>query len=80
MGAAAEGPLLRLAFCYRCTLRSGLAACPPDFDFIVGDFFRRPNGFRLPASLHVRVYVMLLFYIAWLFCVFIDFSMLLSLE
>jgi len=73
-------PQLRLAFFYRCALRSRLAACFPDFDFIVGDFFCRPNRSRLPASLHVLVYVMLLFYIAWLFCVLIHFSMLLSLE
>ena len=83
MGAAAEAgidPQSRLAFCYRCALRSRLAACFPDFDIIVGDFFCRPNCSRLTPSLHVFAFVMLLFYIALLFCVLIHFSMLLSLE
>lgn len=70
----------RLAFGCRCARRSGLATCLRDFDLVVGDFLRRPNSSGLRASLDVRVLVMPLFYIAWLFCVFIHFSMLLSLE
>jgi hypothetical protein len=36
-------------------------SCFPDFDLIVSDFFRRPDGSRLRASLHVFAFVMLLF-------------------